>query len=235
MTEDHSYELASQAIQTLGASGGAICEMFKNTGSTVFTGAADIGKAAFGAVGKIAQSGAGIINNTIDSIQKVKLQKLQNELAQMDMEHSKEMQKLQNKHDEKMLKMRIEHEEFIISEQRKVFEKMIEAASAAYTQKIDFFRAQLTCLNETYKEESKMLENHIEFLEKERRDCMDDPDKYVLISSDINKLHDKKDKIYGDYLEAQGQLQDAIQYLEIDAKYGNALEASQKNLLENRS
>lgn len=213
MTEEHSYALAMEGIKGLGACGAQICTAFSSLGTAAFT-----------ASGQIVDSVFKPITTAINTYQTVKMQRLQNDLKELEMAHAEKMQKMQNKHDEKMLAEQNRHEEFIISEQRKVIEKMIEAASAAYEKKVDFLTVQLNCLEQTYSKERDLLSEHIQYLEKERTQFFDDADKYMLISKDLSKLEDQKSKLYTEYMVAQGNLNDAIKYLEIDKAYNNSLE-----------
>lgn len=43
--------------------------------------------------------------------------------------------------------------------------------------------------------------------------------------------YDQKSKLYTEYMAAQGNLNDAIKYLEIDKAYNSSLEKMQTNLL----
>ena len=52
------------------------------------------------------------------------------------------------------------------------------------------------------------------------------------LSDDLNKLEDQKSKLYTEYMAAQGNLNDAIKYLEIDKAYNSSLEKMQTNLLD---
>ena len=197
MIGDQYFELAREAIGFLGG--------------------------AFDVAGKTVDGISNIATTAITSMQNVKIQKLQNEIQKFEMAHTEEMQKIQNMHDEKMLSMKLEHEKFLITEQRKVINKMIAAATAAYEKKIDLIKARMQCLNETYTKEAELLDNHISYLEAERRQCMNDANMYVLISSDIKNMMEKKSTLYNDYLLAQGKLDDAMEYLRIDEKFGTAI------------
>ncbi len=233
MTEDHSFELASQAIGAIGDSGAAISGAITGLGSAAFGAVGSVGTSAFNAIGDIGKSAFSSIDNAITSFQNIKLKKLDNDFKQLEFSHLEKMQKSQNEHEQAMLQERNRHEEFIISEQRKVFEKIMETANAAYKEKIDFVRAQLVCLNETYNTERELLSKHISYLEAERTKVMDDANKYMMISNDLSKLEDQKSELYGNFMNAQGKLNDAIKYLEIDKSFSNSIENSQKNLLGN--
>ena len=217
--EEHSYALAMEGIKDLGTCGASICTAFSSLGAE-----------AFKASGQVVDSVFKPITNAINTYRAVKIQRLQNDLKVMEMSHEEKMQKLQNKHEEKMLAEQNRHEEFIISEQRKVIEKMIEAATVAYEKKVDFLNAQLNCLEQTYSKERDLISEHIQYLEKERNQSFDDADKYMQLSDDLNKLEDQKSKLYTEYMAAQGNLNDAIKYLEIDKAYNSSLEKMQTNL-----
>ena len=207
MTEEHSYNIAMEAINSLGQCGAAFADVVK---------------------GAIAP-----VNTAITSYQTVRLKKIEKQLAEMENAHAEKMLKLQNKHEEKILEMKLKHEEFIISEQRKVIEKMIDAASAAYEKKLDFITAQQSCLEDTYSKERDLLSEHIKFLEEERAKCFDDAKQYALLSSELSKLEDSKSKLYSEYMTAQGNLSDAVKLLEIDKSFGNSLGNAQNKLLGN--
>lgn len=211
MTEDHSFELISQAIGAIGDSGAAIGGAVGTVGSSAFTAIGNVGKSAFGTV-----------NNAISSYRNVKLKKLDNDFKAMEFAHESEM-----------LDKRNQHELDVISKQKELLEKIIDTASAEYKDKIDFYKAQLKCIEEAYKTESKLLSEHINYLEQERSKVLDDTNKYMMLSDDLSKLKIQKTDLYGNYLSAQGKLNDAIKCLDIDKSFNNKIENSKKILLEN--
>lgn len=209
-----SFEIACKSIEVLGDAGGA------NAVSN-----------AVGAVGGMASSVVEMFNHTLQSYQMVKLQKLQDQKQQMEFAHQEKMQRIQNLHEEKMQEKQLRHEEAMYKLQIEAFRIAIEAASAAYEKKIDFYTAQLNCLENMYSKERDLLSEHIKFLEEERRQYISDANKYALISSDISKLEDQKTELYTTYLKSQGNLKDAIKYLEIDKSFNSSLNDMKNGLI----
>ncbi len=194
----------------------------------------ELARAAGGAaetIGKTTQSVIGLFDNALQSHQKIKLQKIQNQMQQMNMVHQEKMQRIQNEHEEKMTQEQNRHEEAMFKQQCEIFKVAIEAASAAYEKKIDFYTAQLNCLENVYSKERDLLSDHIKFLENERRQYINDANKYALISTDISKLEEQKSELYTTYLKSQGNLEDAIKYLEIDQSFNNNLSEIKNNLI----
>lgn len=215
--------VASAATQSVGTMGSATITSVGNLGVSMF----DFAKKGIQTIGEfgtsICNSISSNINTSIISRHNEKLAKIKIEADKVAFKYQKQMQKEQNR-----------HEEYIITEQRKVIEKMIDAATAAYDKKIDFIQAQLTSLEQTYSKERDLLSEHIMFLENERRESSDDIKKYMALSSDINKVEDKKSELYSNYLTAQGQLNDAVKYLEIDNTFKNAIGTTQTKFLERK-
>lgn len=161
----------------------------------------------------------------------IKLQKLKNQLKIIEFAQQQKMQKIQNEHDEKMTQERNRHEEAMFKQLCEIFKVAIETASAAYEKKIDFYTAQLNCLENVYSKERDLLSEHIKFLENERRQYINDANKYALISTDISKLEEQKSELYTTYLKSQGSLEDAIKYLEIDQSFNSNLNEIKNNLI----
>jgi len=182
-------------------------------------------------IGKTTQSVVGLFDNALQSHQKIKLEKIHNQMQQMNMAHQEKMQRIQNEHEEKMAQEQNRHEEAMFKQQCEIFKVAIEAASAAYEKKIDFYTAQLNCLENVYSKERDLLSCHIKFLENERRQYINDANKYALISTDISKLEEQKTELYTTYLKSQGNLEDAIKYLEIDQSFNSNLNEIKNNLI----
>jgi cell division protein FtsB len=152
-------------------------------------------------------------------------------MLQMELAHKEKMQEIQNEHEKEMLQERNRHEEAMYKQQCEIFKVAIEAASAAYEKKIDFYTAQLNCLENVYSKERDLLSEHIRFLEDERRQYINDANKYALVSSDITKLENQKNELYMTYLKSQGNLEDAIKYLEIDKSFDSNLNDMKNGLI----
>lgn len=207
-----SFELGMEMIQELGDLGKTVVE-------SSFHAAENFGNGLF-----TAMDNAGARRHERN------MQKLQNKLKEMENVHEEKMQRQRNAHEMEMLKEQNRHDEYVISEQRKVIEKMIEAASAAYDKKLDFYNAQLDCLESTYSRESELISEHIRFLEEERSKNINDAEKYILLSNNIDKREEEKSKLYVEYMTAQGNLNAAIKCLEINKDF-NSLEQAQTKLL----
>lgn len=193
--------------------------------------AGNVAGGAVGAAGNAFGSVVGLFDNAWQNHQKNKLQKIQNDMQQMNMAHQEKMQKIQNEHDEKMTQERNRHEEAMFKQLCEIFKVAIETASAAYEKKIDFYTAQLNCLENVYSKERDLLSEHIKFLENERRQYINDANKYALISTDISKLEEQKSELYTTYLKSQGNLEDAIKCLEIDQSFNRNLNEIKNNLI----
>ena len=236
-----SYDITMTAITAAGNLGTEVCKAFDNhyqrphdermatikalsdNGADVARLGIELGGAAVQTAGAVIKTTAETISNVVtgaynlidaqfERAYQVKLQKIQKDLAEMKMKHREEMQKEANR-----------HEEFVISEQRKLLEKMIDAATTAYTRKIDFYHAQLESIQMAYSQEQTLLADHISDLEQQRMGCYDDAQKYMVLSQQIDKLEESKVKLNKEYVKAQGSLTDAIRYLEVDKAFTTPL------------
>lgn len=216
---NNSFDQIIKITETLGKSG----NVPDAAGKVVEKGIENVGRIGIDVLdffGKIAQNRHNI-----------KLQKLKNQLKIIEFAHQEKMQKIQNEHEEKMTQERNRHEEAMFKQQCEIFKVAIEAASAAYEKKIDFYTAQLNCLENVYSKERDLLSEHIKFLENERRQYINDANKYALISTDISKLEEQKSELYTTYLKSQGNLEDAIKCLEIDQSFNRNLNEIKNNLI----
>lgn len=216
---NNSFDQIIKITETLGKSG----NVPDAAGKVVEKGIENVGTIGIDVLdffGKIAQNRHNI-----------KLEKLKNQLKIREFALRQKMQKIQNEHEEKMTQEQNRHEEAMFKQQCEIFKVVIEAASAAYEKKIDFYTAQLNCLENVYSKERDLLSEHIKFLENERRQYMNDANKYALISSDISKLEEQKSELYSTYLKSQGRLEDAIKYLEIDQSFNSHLNEIKNNLI----
>mgnify|MGYP006896615076 FL=1 len=216
---NNSFDQIIKITETLGKSG----NVPDAAGKVVEKGIENVGRIGIDVLdffGKIAQNRHNI-----------KLQKLKNQLKIIEFAHQEKMQKIQNEHEEKMTQERNRHEEAMFKQQCEIFKVAIEAASAAYEKKIDFYTAQLNCLENVYSKERDLLSEHIKFLENERRQYINDANKYALISTDISKLEEQKSELYTTYLKSQGNLEDAIKCLEIDQSFNSNLNEIKNNLI----
>ncbi len=192
---------------------------------------------AFEAFSKVCDFTQNVVNDLttirtteITAIKDVRIQELQNEKNRLDKIYEVKKEDLQNKHEEKMLAMRLEHEKYIVSEQRKIIEKIIDVGSAAYNNKVDFINAQLTSLKEMYSKEVELLEDHIAYTKNEQKQCKDDLDRYVMLSADIKDLLNKKASLDEAYISANAKLTCSLEHIKIDNPFPNVLPAIQNNL-----
>lgn len=216
---NNSFDQIIKITETLGKSG----NVPDAAGKVVEKGIENVGRIGIDVLdffGKIAQNRHNI-----------KLQKLKNQLKIIEFAQQEKMQKIQNEHEEKMTQERNRHEEAMFKQLCEIFKVAIEAASAAYEKKIDFYTAQLNCLENVYSKERDLLSEHIKFLENERRQYINDANKYALISTDISKLEEQKSELYTTYLKSQGNLEDAIKCLEIDQSFNRNLNEIKNNLI----
>ncbi len=207
-------DVGNVAMSAIGSVGGVATSAIGSVGGVV--------SSAVSSVGTVASSAVNMIDHNLQKLQEIKLAELQNQMKQMDQLHQEKMLTIQNEHDEKMTQERNRHEEAMCKQQCELIKFAIEAASAAYEKKIDFYKAQLDCLEKIYSKERELLSEHIKFLENERRQYIGDMDKYVLISSDIGNLEKQKNELYSAYLKSQGNLEDCIKYLEIDKSFNSS-------------
>lgn len=222
---DKTFEIACKSIEVLGDAGVA------NAVSGAVGAVGGMASSVVDSAGRTASTVVEMLDHTLQSFQTVKLQKLQNQKQQMEFAHQENMQRIQNLHEEKMKEMQLRHEETMYKQQCEAFRIAIETASAAYEKKIDFYTAQLNCLENMYSKERNLLSEHIKFLEDERRQYIGDANKYALISSDISKLEEQKTELYTTYLKSQGNLEDAIKYLEIDKSFNSSLNDMKNGLI----
>ena len=222
---DKTFEIACKSIEVLGDAGVA------NAVSGAVGAVGGMASSVVDSAGRTASTVVEMLDHALQSFQTVKLQKLQNQKQQMEFAHQEKMQRIQNLHEEKMKEMQLRHEETMYKQQCEAFRIAIEAASAAYEKKVDFYTAQLNCLENMYSKERDLLSEHIKFLEDERRQYISDANKYALISSDISKLEDQKSELYTTYLKSQGNLEDAIKYLEIDKSFNSSLNDMKNGLI----
>ena len=216
---DKSFESVLKLIDGLGKSE----ELARAAGGAV--------SAAVDGAGRATSSAIEMFDHALQSHQTIRRQKIQKQMLQMELAHKEKMQEIQNEHEKEMLQEQNRHEEAMYKQQCEIFKVAIEAASAAYEKKIDFYTAQLNCLENVYLKERDLLSGHIRFLEDERRQYINDANKYALISSDITKLEDQKNELYMTYLKSQGNLEDAIKYLEIDKSFDSNLNDMKNGLI----
>ena len=222
---DKSFEPILKLIDGLGKSD----ELARAAGGAVGA-AGGVAGSAFDGAGRAVSKAVGLVDNAIQSHQRIKLQKLQNQLQQMEMAHREKMQKIQNEQERKILQEQNRHEEAMFKQQCEIIKIAIEAASAVFEKKVDFYTAQLDCLEKVYSKERDLLTEHIKFLENERRQLINDASKYALISSDITKLEEQKTQLYTEYLKSQGNLEDSIKYLQIEQSF-NSLNDIKNNMI----
>ena len=216
---DKSFESVLKLIDGLGKSE----ELARAAGGAV--------SAAVDGAGRATSSAIEMFDHALQSHQTIRRQKIQKQMLQMELAHKEKMQEIQNEHEKEMLQEQNRHEEAMYKQQCEIFKVAIEAASAVYEKKIDFYTAQLNCLENVYLKERDLLSEHIRFLEDERRQYISDANKYALISSDISKLEDQKTELYTTYLKSQGNLEDAIKYLEIDKSFNSSLNDMKNGLI----
>ncbi len=217
-----------EVIKTLGQSGADVCTLFSKVGTTAVSNIGSIGTSLFSSV-----------DNVINSYKETKLKKLEKDFKIIENSHAERMQEINNAHDLAMAKEQKEilieqnrHEEYMFSEKRKIFEKLIDSANAAFNARMEFFKMQLNCLEETYNKQIDLISEDIRFLENERSKYMGDIDKYMSLSSELSKLEENKSALYKEYVIAQGSLSDAVKYLKIEQKYSPLLEQDENKLLD---
>ena len=216
---DKSFESVLKLIDGLGKSE----ELARAAGGAV--------SAAVDGAGRATTSAIEMFDHALQSHQTIRRQKIQKQMLQMELAHKEKIQEIQNEHEKEMLQEQNRHEEAMYKQQCEIFKVAIEAASAAYEKKIDFYTAQLNCLENVYSKERDLLSEHIRFLEDERRQYINDANKYALVSSDITKKKKKKNELYMTYLKSQGNLEDAIKYLEIDKSFDSNLNDMKNDLI----
>lgn len=216
-----------EVIKTLGQSGADVCTLFSEVGTTAVSNIGSIGTSLFSSV-----------DTVIKSYKETKIKKLEKDFKIIENSHAERMQELNNAHDLAMAKEQKEilieqnrHEEYMFSENRKIVEKLRDSANAAFNARMEFFKMQLNCLEETYNKQIDLISEDIRFLENERSKYMGDIDKYMLLSSEISKLEDNKSALYKEYVTAQGSLSDAVKYLKIEQKYSPLLQQDENKLL----
>jgi hypothetical protein len=224
---DKTFEIACKSIEVLGDAGVA------NAVSGAVGAVGGMASSVVDSAGRTASSIVEMFDHILQNRQAIKLQKLQEQKQQMENVHQEKMQKIQNEHEERMKEKQFRHEETMHKQQCEILKVAIETASAAYEKKIDFYTAQLNCLENMYSKERDLLSEHIKFLEDERRQYISDANKYALISSDISKLEEQKTELFATYLKSQGNLEDAIKYLEIDKSFNSNLNDMKKGLIGN--
>ena len=144
--------------------------------------------------------------------------------------HQELMQKEENRHNETVLKEQYRHEEYMISEQRKVLEKILEVSLAAYNKKAELLTAQMNCIESTYQQELRLLNENISFLEHEKVKIKDNMELYAEFSYDVRERYKTKDELTRAYNEAHVNLTTAIKCLELEKAFDNNIQQSTAQL-----
>lgn len=155
--------------------------------------------------------------------------------------HEERMQKINNKHERKMQKMLYEHEErvleeqhrheeYIINEQRKVLEKILEVSLATYNKKAELLTAQMNCIESTYQQELRLINENISFLEHEKVKIKDNMELYMELTRDIRERYKTKDELIRAYNDAHVNLTTAMKCLELEKPLGYSFQESAAQL-----
>lgn len=141
------------------------------------------------------------------------------------MEHEKTTQK-QIAMEERANELNAQIERLKITEQSKCLQHALDVALAAYTRKVDFYQAQLESCDNFFRPQIQAMQDEIKMLENKKDECMNDADKYILISKRIDRLSEYCDKINDKYMTFHDNLTTAVKLAQLDApdgRYGNAL------------
>ena len=187
---------------------------------------------------QIARGGKSTVGNMFDNFlngrHKREMQEIYNEhdekMEKINNKHQKQMQKINNKHQERLLIEQNRHEEFIISEQRKILEKILDVSYAAYNKKVELLMAQMNCIESTYQQELRLINENISFLEHEKVKIKDNMELYAEFSHDIRERYKTKDELTYAYNEAHVNLTMAIKCLELEKPLGCNFQQNDKLL-----
>ena len=152
-----------------------------------------------------------------------KMQKINNK-------HERKMQKMLYEHEERVLKEQHRHEEYIINEQRKVLEKILEVSLATYNKKAELLTAQMNCIESTYQQELRLINENISFLEHEKVKIKDNMELYMELTRDIRERYKTKDELIRAYNEAHVNLTTAMKCLELEKPLGYSFQESAAQL-----
>ena len=152
-----------------------------------------------------------------------KMQKINNK-------HERKMQKMLYEHEERVLKEQHRHEEYIINEQRKVLEKILEVSLATYNKKAELLTAQMNCIESTYQQELRLINENISFLEHEKVKIKDNMELYVELTRDIRERYKTKDELIRAYNDAHVNLTTAMKCLELEKPLGYSFQESAAQL-----
>lgn len=144
--------------------------------------------------------------------------------------HQELMQKEENRHNEAVLKEQYRHEEYMISEQRKVLEKILEVSLATYNKKAELLTAQMNCIESTYQQELRLINENISFLEHEKVKIKDNMELYMELTRDIRERYKTKDELIRAYNEAHVNLTTAMKCLELEKPLGYNFQESAAQL-----
>lgn len=152
-----------------------------------------------------------------------KMQKINNK-------HERKMQKMLYEHEERVLKEQLRHERYIIREQRKVLEKILEVSLATYNKKAELLTAQMNCIESTYQQELRLINENISFLEHEKVKIKDNMELYMELTRDIRERYKTKDELIRAYNEAHVNLTTAMKCLELEKPLGYSFQESAAQL-----
>jgi hypothetical protein len=167
---------------------------------------------------------AGSINGTaLNGWHEERMQKINNK-------HERKMQKMLYEHEERVLEEQHRHEEYIINEQRKVLEKILEVSLATYNKKAELLTAQMNCIESTYQQELRLINENISFLEHERVKIKDNMELYMELTRDIRERYKTKDELIRAYNDAHVNLTTAMKCLELEKPLGYNFQESAAQL-----
>ena len=164
-----------------------------------------------------------IVGTALNGWHEERMQKINNK-------HERKMQKMLYEHEERVLKEQHRHEEYIINEQRKVLEKILEVSLATYNKKAELLTAQMNCIESTYQQELRLINENISFLEHEKVKIKDNMELYMELTRDSRERYKTKDELIRAYNDAHVNLTTAMKCLELEKPLGYSFQESAAQL-----
>ena len=205
-----------------------------NAISAITTGISNLGTGALSAWSNCTIAGMNLavrgvtaagsaVGTALNGWHEEKMQKINNK-------HERKMQKMLYEHEERVLKEQHRHEEYIINEQRKVLEKILEVSLATYNKKAELLTAQMNCIESTYQQELRLINENISFLEHEKVKIKDNMELYMELTRDIRERYKTKDELIRAYNDAHVNLTTAMKCLELEKPLGYSFQESAAQL-----
>ena len=151
-----------------------------------------------------------VTHDTTDMVKSVSSDR--KEVALKELDTSLEERKEQNRHDE-----------FIISKQVELVTKFLEIKQERFNSKLEFLKQQQISYDDLYKNELKLLNEHISFLETERTKATDNKKLYISLSKELSELEDSKFVLRQEYTKTTNKLTEAIKLLEVEEQFSNPM------------